>query len=487
MVRSGEISDDVAISVRGVSKKYRLFASHTERLKEALHLFRKRYHREFWALRDVSFDVRKGETVGILGRNGAGKSTLLEIVTGVLQSTEGTVVTRGRVAALLELGAGFNPEFTGRENVMVHGAITGVAHDELLRRMPDIEAFADIGEFFDQPVKIYSSGMFVRVAFAAAINVDPDILIVDEALAVGDARFQQKCFERFRVLQQQGKTILLVSHGTDLIAKHCNRALILETGAIVASGAPEAVLPKYHEILFTGGLGQRPPAETRCESRSGSLEVSGRSASMSEAGPSAAQTDPDAVATFLSQAHLDDHCGQRRNYNHNEYRFGDRRARIVDYLICSGELIDPASVTCGAVIEIYMKVFFDASVERPMVGFSIKSIDGQTLFGRNTRHADVYIRPAVPGEIAVYRYRIKLDLAHGDIFIELGVAEKLPDEDNPADIRKNLVHLVMIPESVFEGVAMLDMQYDEVVRFVASTSSLTDALEDSHQLAPGTV
>src|SRR5437016_1893645 len=200
------MTEEVAISVRDVTKKYRLFRSPQEILKEALHPFRKRYHREFWALNGVSFDVAPGQTVGILGRNGSGKSTLLQIIAGIIQATSGEVIVNGRISALLELGAGFNPEFTGRENAHFQAQLMDLSREEIDRRLPEIEAFADIGEFFDQPVKTYSSGMFVRVAFASAINVDPDILIVDEALAVGDAKFQNKCFLKFKEFQGAGKT-----------------------------------------------------------------------------------------------------------------------------------------------------------------------------------------------------------------------------------------------------------------------------------------
>jgi len=218
------MQNDIAISVTHVSKKFRLFASPRERLVEALHPLRKQYHREFWALREVSFDVMKGEIIGVLGRNGSGKSTLLQIICEVMQATTGSVQVNGKISALLELGAGFNPEFSGRENVILNGAIMGFSRSEMIERMPAIEAFAEIGEHFDQPVKTYSSGMFVRVAFAAAIHVDPEILIIDEALSVGDAAFQHRCFQRIREFVEQGKTILFVSHSVDTMLRMQARA-----------------------------------------------------------------------------------------------------------------------------------------------------------------------------------------------------------------------------------------------------------------------
>src|SRR5262249_44584189 len=244
------MNENIAVSARDLSKKYRLFSTPTERLKESLHPFRKRYHKEFWALNGINFDISKGEVVGILGRNGSGKSTLLQILASVLRPTSGTVVVNGRVSALLELGAGFNPEFTGRQNVLLNGAIMGVPQDEMLKRLPEIMAFADIGDFFDQPMKIYSSGMSLRVAFAATVHVDPDVLIIDEALAVGDAKFQHKCFQRLADLQRQHKTVILVTHNSSLVTSCCDRALLLDQGQLMAEGDPARVVDQYYELLF---------------------------------------------------------------------------------------------------------------------------------------------------------------------------------------------------------------------------------------------
>ncbi len=242
--------NDIAISVKNLSKKYRLYDSPQHRLKEALHPFRKKFHRDFWALRDVSFEVKKGETLGIIGQNGSGKSTLLQLLCGVLQPTAGEVAVDGRVSALLELGAGFNPEFTGRENVYLNGAIKGFTKEQMAGRFESIAAFADIGDFIDQPVKTYSSGMYVRLAFAAAINVDPEILVIDEALAVGDAYFVHRCMVRFHELQKQGKTILLVTHDATAVKRLCNRAIWLEGGSAMMVGDSSAVADLYLAHLF---------------------------------------------------------------------------------------------------------------------------------------------------------------------------------------------------------------------------------------------
>jgi ABC-type polysaccharide/polyol phosphate transport system ATPase subunit len=249
------MTNAIALSIHQVSKKYKLFNSPQERVWEALHPFKKKFHRDFWALKEVSLQIQKGQTLGIIGRNGSGKSTLLQLMAGVLKPTSGTIEVSGRISALLELGAGFNPEFTGRENIRFYGLLMGLSDVEIKNKIPEIETFADIGEFIDQPVKIYSSGMFVRLAFSAAIHVDPDILIIDEALAVGDAKFQHKCYQKFREFQEQGKTIIFVTHDMHAILKHCDHAFLMEAGSIVVSGKPSEVVHHYHELILNNRTG----------------------------------------------------------------------------------------------------------------------------------------------------------------------------------------------------------------------------------------
>lgn len=252
------MSCDLAISVEGLNKCFHIYESPSHRLQQFIfprldRILRRdprAYFREFWALRDVSFEVRRGETVGIVGKNGAGKSTLLQILTGTLAPTSGSVQVRGRIAAMLELGAGFNPEFTGLENVYLNGALIGMTKDEINARLDDILAFADIGDFIHQPVKTYSSGMFVRLAFAIQANVDPEILIVDEALAVGDAQFVHRCMYRFHQLQERGTTILFVSHDASAVKRLCDRALWFKGGRLAASGDSVVVVDAYLSDLF---------------------------------------------------------------------------------------------------------------------------------------------------------------------------------------------------------------------------------------------
>lgn len=236
---------EYALRICGVTKRYALYNAHHDRLKEALHPLRRKYHHDFYALREVSFDVLRGETVGIIGQNGSGKSTLLSIISGVLSPTTGSVETRGKICSLLELGTGFNPELTGVQNIFLSGAIQGLSREQLEQKLDSIVAFADIGEFIHQPVKLYSSGMYVRLAFAIQASIDPDILIVDEALAVGDAYFVHKCMLRFKDLQQSGTTILLVSHDATAIKTLCSRAVWLDRGNLAAVGPASTVVDRY--------------------------------------------------------------------------------------------------------------------------------------------------------------------------------------------------------------------------------------------------
>lgn len=238
-----------AITVRQLGKCYRIYDRPQDRLKQALRLGGRQYFREFWALRGVDLDIRRGETVGIVGRNGSGKSTLLQMICGILAPTTGTVDIRGRVAALLELGAGFNPEFTGRENVFMNGAILGLSQAEVARRYDEIVAFSELAEFIDRPVKTYSSGMFVRLAFAVATSCDPDILVVDEALAVGDEAFQRKCYARLERMREQGATILFVSHSAGTVLQLCESACLLDQGELLLSGSPRSVITAYQRLI----------------------------------------------------------------------------------------------------------------------------------------------------------------------------------------------------------------------------------------------
>jgi ABC-type polysaccharide/polyol phosphate transport system ATPase subunit len=244
------------VELNGISKRYNIYDQPFDRLKEFA-LPNKAFHREFWALRDVDAIFNHGTTTALLGPNGSGKSTLLQIIAGVIQPTTGTVQIRGRLTAILELGAGFQPEHTGRENVMLNGMILGIPLEEMEAKVEGIAEFAEIGDFFDQPVKTYSSGMVVRLAFACAISVNPDILLVDEALAVGDQKFQSKCIERIESLKRQGKTIIFVSHDLGVVSRFCNQAILLNGGKVVCAGETLSVIERFHEVMDSDVVPQR--------------------------------------------------------------------------------------------------------------------------------------------------------------------------------------------------------------------------------------
>lgn len=245
-------SENIAISARNLTKRYRIFGHSGDRMKQAFTLGRIKFHREFEALNDVSFDIMKGESVGIVGRNGSGKSTLLQLICGILKPTSGSVQTAGAVSALLELGAGFNPEFTGRENVYFQGALVGFSKAEMESRFDAIVGFADIGDFIDQPVRTYSSGMYVRLAFALAVHSRQDILVVDEALAVGDSTFQRKCFRSATEFVERGGTVIYVSHDIESVRRFCSRAILIDKGRVISMGPAKNVCDQYEKSIFDG-------------------------------------------------------------------------------------------------------------------------------------------------------------------------------------------------------------------------------------------
>jgi homopolymeric O-antigen transport system ATP-binding protein len=450
------MSDDIAISVRDLRKKYRLFSTPMERLKESFHPLRKRYHKEFWALNGISFDIPKGEVLGILGRNGSGKSTLLQIIASVLQPTSGTVTVNGRVSALLELGAGFNPEFTGRQNVLLNGAIMGVPHDEMLERMPAIIEFADIGQFFDQPMKIYSSGMFVRVAFAAATSVDPDILIVDEALAVGDAKFQYRCFQKIKEFKEHGTTIVLVTHDTEVVIRHCESAILLNEGCLIAGGAPESIVRRYIDLMEERDLKQL--------ARSTEMSLATELGAVSGQRSVLVGRVEEVVNAFLVDRCNADQCARRTTYNPTEHAQKDPRAEIVDYLIVSAESVDPTHIMSGETIDIYIKVRFHADIESPCFGIALNSKDGVQIYALNSAWTSSEPIPARAGELRVVRFRIVLSLNAGDVFIDIGVDERR-DVTSYANVfrRMGLIHLVIHSNKLFHGLANLDANFFDQV------------------------
>lgn len=425
----------IAISVRSVSKKFKLFASPQDRLFETFHPFRKRYHREFSALNRVTLDIPKGRTTGIIGRNGSGKSTLLQIIAGILQPTSGSVAVNGRVAALLELGAGFNPDFTGRDNVMLNGALLGITREEMISRMPQVEAFADIGEFFDQPVKTYSSGMFVRVAFAATIHVEPDILIVDEALAVGDAKFQHKCYEHLAILRERGITILFVTHSMALVTTYAQQAVLMDHGQLIADGEPGLIVDKYHELLFGKDSSSQGPMTK--EADSGVKWV---------------------ISGMDSARPTEDVCHGRRSYNKAETRFGNGEAKIIDYALQYEDRWDVVDVPFRSELNIHVRAVFFSDVEVPAVGFCIKTVEGVYVYATNTIIMGKRLDPVTKGEVLGFKFSFMLTVSPGDYFLDLAVLEVDGTRGGCVlDVRRSIAHCVVTldRERPFDGLVDL--------------------------------
>jgi lipopolysaccharide transport system ATP-binding protein len=415
---------DVAIGVRNLGKCYQIYEKPHHRLKQSLWRGRRQYFREFWALRDVSFDIMKGDTVGIIGRNGSGKSTLLQLIAGILSPTEGEVTVNGRVTALLELGAGFNAEFTGLENVYMSGAILGLSRREVDERLQAIIDFSEIEQFIEQPVKTYSSGMFVRLAFAVAANLDPDILIVDEALSVGDVRFQRKCFRKFEELQTSGTTILFVTHSTELIVNHCHNALLVDEGGLREIGEPRQVVHTYLDRLFGGGERE----EALVAEPTGAAE--------------AAEAAPGRQDAVLNDNPNVDGCQRRRSYNPEEYRWGDQRARIIDYLVTTSQSVDPVTCSSDENVTVELKVHFLERLTNVVYGITFKTVDGVTVYGTNTVRKKLPGLVGEQGDSTVIRFSFVPRLLSGDYFISVGVA--VEDElgvSQAVDRRYDMIHL----------------------------------------------
>ena len=447
--------DTAAIRLCGVSKKYPIYARNLDRVIEALHPLRRQYHHDFWALRDVDLEVRRGETLGILGVNGSGKSTLLQIICAILQPTAGTVEVRGRIAALIELGAGFNPELTGRQNAEMNCMISGLSSRATRDALPDIESFADIGEFFDQPVNTYSSGMFMRVAFSTAVHVDPEILVIDEALAVGDARFQQKCFRKFREFQDAGKTILLVTHDRFTVPRLCSGAVMLNGGRVVGRGEPRLIADLYSRFLQ---LGEQAFAAAP-DSAAASGPAAGSGAGAVEGPPS---LEPRAIAAAVdweSDSAGTDWCERNPTYNRNEVRFGQGGAAVIDYRIRCGDRINPADVRAGSELELIIRVRYDDAVDAPLVGFTFRTTDGVVVAGTHSGWLGRQLASRAAGEIADYRFVVRAHFAPGNWFVDLSVAR---DEATMLDTREAVVHLTVWSPQRQVGMTHVECVMDEL-------------------------
>lgn len=388
--------DEIAIAVKNVKKIYKLYDKPKDRLKEALGLGGKN-HKLHYALNGVSMDIYRGETVGIIGTNGSGKSTILKIITGVLNPTEGEVKVDGRISALLELGAGFNPEYNGVENVYLNGTMMGFSEKEIDEKLPAILEFADIGDYVYQPVKTYSSGMFVRLAFAVAINIEPEILIVDEALSVGDVFFQAKCYHKFEEFKEMGKTIVFVSHDLSSISKYCDRVFLLNKGDLLGEGNPKEMIDTYKRVL----VGQyEDPGTDRDEEGSEKEDATGAGA------------DPKADGTAARA---------NEEINPDALEYGTRQAQITEYYITDDRGIRTPAVIKGTQFTVHMRVRFEDTLPAPIFAMSIKNVQGTEITGTNSMIEKAFLDPAHPGEVKDVTFTQKMSLQGGEYLISFGV------------------------------------------------------------------
>ncbi len=390
--------DAAALDVRGLSKVYRLYDRRIHRLFESLHPLRRNYHRDFYALRDVSFSVARGETFGIIGRNGSGKSTLLKILAGVLTASDGQVRVRGRVSALLELGTGFNPLLTGIENCRFAGALMGYSGAEMDEKLRAIEAFADIGEYIRQPVRSYSSGMFARLAFAVAISAEPDVLIVDEALSVGDEAFQRKCFARIEQIQQRGGTILFVSHSAAAVTHLCSRAILLDRGELLLAGEARPVVARYHRLIYA------PP-----ESLQATRDEIRREGIVADEPPADASPQP-------ADDWFDPHMKPL-----STVRYESRGAELASPRITtlSGEPVN--LLTSGQEYLLSFDMHIRRELRRSRWGFTIKSLTGVELGGITSHPEGHGVDRLEPGTVVRAQFRFRCLLAEGTYFASVGV------------------------------------------------------------------
>lgn len=372
------------IQVSHLTKMYKLYDKPSDRLKEALGVSKKKRYREHYALHDINFDVKEGECVGIIGTNGSGKSTILKIITGVLNPTEGSVTVDGRISALLELGAGFNGEYSGLENVYLNGTMIGFSKEEIDARLEDILSFADIGDFIYQPVKTYSSGMFVRLAFAVAINIDPEVLIVDEALSVGDVFFQAKCFHKFEEFKKQGKTILIVSHDLSSIAKYCDRVILLNNGVMLDQGSPKAMVDMYKQLLV-----HQDPVK----------QAEGEPAKRPDAG---------------------DNWRSGFQVNPNTLEYGDKQAEIVDFVVLDSKGYQSNTIDKGSVFQIKMRVHFNQDIQEPIMAYTFKNIQGTEITGTNTMYEKISIEEPYAGKECVVTFEQEMNLQGGEYLLSFG-------------------------------------------------------------------
>jgi lipopolysaccharide transport system ATP-binding protein len=381
-----------------------------------------------------------------MGRNGAGKSTLLQLITSVLEPSAGEINVRGRISALLELGAGFNPELTGRENVLSQAVLMGMTRREMLAKLPEIENFADIGEYIDQPVRSYSSGMFVRLAFAMFISVEPDILIIDEALAVGDAAFQEKCFRKLKEFKEGGKTFLLVSHSASMITQLCDRVLIIEDGMLYFEGEPQSGLVEYGKLMFGAQVPNDPETALK--------RVISKKRLLPDGAPTAGQEEWIAAA-FDGEERFASAIG----YNKNEIRSGIHTARIVDYkMLVGGNAVETPMFGFLDEISLYVKVFYGEETLHPRLAFTISTLAGILVYDVNTEMRGYFVPSGRKGETAVYRYTFNNVLSKGSYVLSLWLVAERINEISRLDARESSIIIESVGSDTFRG--LVDLKAD---------------------------
>jgi ABC-type polysaccharide/polyol phosphate transport system ATPase subunit len=411
------MSDDMAIKVQNLTKVYKLYDTPFQRLKEALNPLGRSYHKDFYALRDVDLEVKKGDTVGIIGQNGAGKSTLLKIITGIITPTSGSTTVTGKISALLELGAGFNPQISGLENVYFNGTLIGFSKEKMDEKIDDILSFADIGEFIHQPVRTYSSGMFVRLAFAVAVHIEPEILIVDEALSVGDVMFQSKCFEKIKSLMAGGVTTLFVTHNMNTVAALCNKAYLIDGGRICSVGSPKEVTLSYYRL-------QREREHAR------------KDKSVAKTLPTD-KGKPEPVVRRISA---------RAQTQPGEERFGLGTAKIVDFIVLNHEGVETDSLEAGRRFKVKVDIEFSGNVKNPAVGVMFKTPQGQALLGIHSYHGNrINYGPKNAGDRLTLTFESVMCINPGKYLMNIGIADHETDlEYNNIDSRHNIAAVNVI-------------------------------------------
>lgn len=395
----------VAIQVDKLEKAYKLYDKPSDRLKEALGLSRNKKYKQHYALKGVDLSIYQGETVGIIGTNGSGKSTILKIITGVLNPTSGSVKVNGRISALLELGAGFNMEYNGIENIYLNGTMIGFSSKEIDAKMDDILSFADIGDYVYQPVKTYSSGMFVRLAFAVAINIEPEILIVDEALSVGDVFFQAKCYHKFEEFKKMGKTIVFVSHDLSSISKYCDRVVLLNQGVKLGEGSPKEMIDAYKQVL----VGQYTADDVQEENLLNDKEIEAAAAASS-------------ARKKVPGKEKEEETGRNANVvNPDLLEYGTKAAVIEEYKITDDMGRNTSAVLKGQECSIHMRVRFAEDIEAPIFAFTIKNIKGVEITGTNTMVEKAFLESVKAGTVMDITFSQIINLQGGEYLLSLGV------------------------------------------------------------------